>query len=70
MCSTIAAACVRTLGASCTALAEHYSQPEGREREAREQEKKKKEKKMCVSHNQNKSHIVWSRRRIRMNNQS
>lgn len=61
MCSSIAAACVRTLGASCTALAEHYSQPEGREREAREQEKKKKrEKNVRVAQPEQKSHSLVS----------
>lgn len=61
MCSSIAAACVRTLGASCTALAEHYSKPEGREREAREQEeKKKREKNVRVAQPEQKSHSLVS----------
>lgn len=56
--------------AALPSLNTFHSQREERERPREQEKKKKREKKMCVSHNQNKSHIVWFRRRIRMNNQS
>lgn len=51
--------CVHSAPAALPSLNTFHSQRE----EACDQKK-------CVSHNQNKSHIVWSRRLIRVNNQS